>query len=175
MSWWQWRTDLSSNTETNLNLKVTIMHKIFGEKRNVEYTDRKGAYIIPISDGKIAIVSTQKGYFLLGGGIEQGESDESCIARECLEEIGYEVLIDKHVCSAETYGYRYSNHPNIEYFHPIQTYYIGKLLERKQLPTENDHYLEWVNYENLKGNLFVEMQNWALDECWKRKKMSSNM
>lgn len=36
------------------------------------------------------------------------------------------------------------------------------------MPTEDDHDLKWVNYENLKGNLFVEMQNWALDECWKK-------
>lgn len=40
-------------------------------------------------------------------------------------------------------------------------------MERKQWTTENDHSLEWINYENLEGNLFVEMQNWALDECWK--------
>jgi 8-oxo-dGTP diphosphatase len=145
------------------------MHKIFGEKKNVEYTDRRGAYLIPIKDGKIAVVSAQKGYFLLGGGIEQGESDEKCIIRECLEEIGWDVEIEKLICSAETYGYHYSNHPDIKYFHPIQNYYTGKLKGWKHSPIEDDHNLMWVNYENLQGNLFVEMQNWALDECWKNK------
>ncbi|ABX43491.1 NUDIX domain-containing protein [Lachnoclostridium phytofermentans] len=143
------------------------MHKIFGEKINVEYTDRKGAYLIPIKESKIGVVKTSKGYFLLGGGIEQGESDEMCIIRECMEEIGYEVVIKKRVCSAETYSNHYSSHPTIKYFHPIQTYYSGTLLEQKQLPIEKDHCLEWVDYEDLKGNLFVKMQNWALDECWK--------
>lgn len=143
------------------------MHKIFGEKRNVEYTDRKGAYLIPIKEGKVAVVKTSKGYFLLGGGIQQDESDEMCIIRECMEEIGYEVLVEKHLCSAETYGTHYNNHPTIEYFHPIQKYYRGKLLDQKQSPIEKDHCLEWINYEDLKCNLFVKMQNWAIDECWK--------
>ena len=45
------------------------MHKIFGQKEGAEYFDRQGAYIIPINDGKVAVVETPKGYFLLGGGI----------------------------------------------------------------------------------------------------------
>lgn len=30
------------------------------------------------------------------------------------------------------------------YFHPIQTYYIGELLEKVQVPTESDHKLMWL-------------------------------
>lgn len=138
------------------------MHKIFGEKQNVEYTDRKGAYIVPVQDDKVGVVKTLKGYFLLGGGIDDGETDEDCIIRECMEEIGYTVEIEKFVCSAETYG----NHPVIGYFHPIQLYYLGKLLEQKQVPIEADHNFEWITYDELKRNLFSEMQNWALEQCW---------
>lgn len=141
------------------------MHKIFGEKQNVEYTDRRGAYIVPVQDSKIGVVKTPKGYFLLGGGIDDGETDEDCIIRECMEEIGYKVKIEKFVCSAETYG----NHPVIGYFHPIQSYYLGKVLEQKQVPVEADHNFEWKTYDELKGNLFSEMQNWALEQCWNGK------
>lgn len=142
------------------------MHKIFGEKKNVEYEDRIGAYLIPFKENKVAVVKTSKGYFLLGGGIEEDESNEECIIRECLEESGYDVRIDKYICSAETYGNHYSNNPHIEYFHPIQYYYLGEIMEQKQLPLEEDHCLIWVRYEELRGKLFVEMQNWALDVCW---------
>lgn len=142
------------------------MHKVFGEKKNVKYEDRKGVYVVPIKEGKIAVVKTTKGYFLLGGGIEADELEEECIIRECLEECGYEVEVGECICSAETYGNHYSNNPYIEYFHPMQTYYLAELLKQKQLPTEKDHCLYGVPYEELRGNLFVEMQNWALDICW---------
>lgn len=145
------------------------MHKVFGEIHQVNYTDRKGAYIVPIKGNQIAVVETKKGYFLLGGGIEPGENHEMCIKRECLEEIGCDVKVGDFVCSAETYGYRYNNHPRIENFHPIQAYYLGEIIDKKQEATELDHKLRWISYEELKGKLFVEMQNWALEQCWNAK------
>lgn len=140
------------------------MTKVFGEKKNARYLTRKGAYIIPKKDGKIAVVKTPKGYFLIGGGIEFGESDEACIIRECLEEIGYEAVVGEYICSAETY----TEHPEIGYFHPVQNYYYGELTEKVLL---NQKYnLEWVDYKDIKGNLFAEMQNWALEQCINHKK-----
>lgn len=141
------------------------MHKVFGEKKNENYIDRKGAYFVAIDDDKIAVVKTPKGLFLLGGGLDKNESDKECIIRECAEEIGYKVQIDGFVCSAETY----QEHSEIGFFHPIQHYYVGKLCEQISIPTEQDHKLEWVAYEQLKGNLFVPMQNWALEQCWQNK------
>lgn len=138
------------------------MHRIFGTDEGVEYVHRKGAYLIPIKDENIGVIQTPKGFFLLGGGIENGETDKLCITRECMEEVGYSVSISKKVCSAEMY----EKHPMIGYFHPIQTYYLGELIEQKQPPAESDHKLVWLNYSNLKGKMFVEMQNWALEQCW---------
>ena len=31
-------------------------------------------------------------------------------------------------------------------------------------PTEKDHVLLWLNYDELKGKLFLDMQNWALEQ-----------
>lgn len=140
------------------------MHKIFGTKENVVYNDRRGAYIIPICDTKIAVVKTPKGYFLLGGGAQRDESDEQAIIRECIEEIGYTVDDLSFICSAETY----TKHSELGYFHPIQAYYTGSLLEKVQEPSESDHELLWVEYADLKGNMFVTMQNWAIDIAMKR-------
>lgn len=136
------------------------MHKIFGTNEGGEYVHRKGAYLIPVKDDRIGIVQTPKGYFLLGGGIDNGETDTLCIMRECMEEIGYSVLIKKKICSAESYV----KHPVIGYFHPIQTYYLGELVEQKQAPMESDHKLIWMDYDSIRGRMFLEMQNWALEQ-----------
>jgi 8-oxo-dGTP diphosphatase len=136
------------------------MHKIFGTKENVEYTDREGAYIIPVKENCIGVIKTPKGYFFLGGALENAESHFDCIYRECLEECGYTVSITEKLCSAESYML----HSSIGYFHPIQTYYIGNLISEISKPNEEDHTLVWINKNDLKGKMYSEMQNWALDK-----------
>ena len=137
------------------------MHKVFGIQEDVNYIDRVGAYLIPVKEGKVGVVRTTKGYFLLGGGVDSGESHEECIRRECLEEAGYNVSVGHKVCSAEMY-YQY---PTIGYFHPIQTYYVGELLEQVSIPVEDDHECAWMDYNELKGNMYLEMQSWAIEQC----------
>ncbi len=46
-----------------------------------------------------------------------------------------------------------------------QTYYIGELLEKVQEPIESDHEFMWIEYEHLKGKMFTEMQNWAIEHA----------
>ncbi len=137
------------------------MHKVFGLKENVEYLHREGAYLIPIEGNNVGVIKTSKGFFFLGGGIEPSEDHISCLERECLEEAGLSVSVKEKVCSAETY----TKLPEIGYFHPIQTYYIGQVIDKISVQTEEDHLFLWVEYEELKGNMFAEMQNWALEMC----------
>ena len=139
------------------------MHKVFGIKEDVKYLDREGAYIIPIKDGKIGVVKTPKGYFLLGGGIDKDESHEQAIRRECLEEAGYGVKIGELICSAELY----TNHPTLGYFHPIQVYYSGDLLEWIQAPIESDHEFLWIDLDEIRGKMFTKMQDWAIEQYLK--------
>ena len=136
------------------------MHRIFGIKENVEYFDREGAYLIPHCNKQIGVIKNSKGYFFLGGGLESGESHLECIERECIEEAGCSPYIEDKLCSAEAY----IKHPTIGYFHPIQTYYFGTLLDRKFAPEQEDHALCWIEYDQLKGKMFAEMQNWALEQ-----------
>ena len=136
------------------------MHRIFGTKEDVEYLDREGVYLIPCRNTQVGVVQTPKGYFFLGGGLENGESHLDCIERECIEEVGCFPCVESRLCSAEAY----IKHPTIGYFHPIQTYYFGTLLDRDSIPIEKNHVLCWIEYDQLKGKMFVEMQNWALEE-----------
>ena len=137
------------------------MHKVFGIKENAVYLDREGAYLIPVHNNEIAVIKTAKGFFLLGGGLDKNESHEECIKRECIEETGYTAVIKEKICSAETY----TTHPELGYFHPVQSYYVGELKEKVSEPIETDHILMWLRYEEIKGKMFAEMQNWALEQC----------
>lgn len=136
------------------------MNRVFGEKQDAVYYDRKGAYLIPSEGSRIAVVRTKRGYFLLGGGIENCETDIECIKRECLEEIGYTVVVQEYLCSAEAY----TKHSRLGHFHPMQHYYRGRLLRQVQEAVEPDHHLIWAEYSELKNRMFSEMQNWALDQ-----------
>ena len=57
------------------------IHKVFGIKENTNYIDRVGVYLVPMKEGKIGVVKTSKGYFLLGGGLDNGESHKN-VSRE---------------------------------------------------------------------------------------------
>lgn len=135
-----------------------LMHKIFGTKMQTNYIDREGAYLVAVRDNRIAMIKTAKGYFLPGGGKEKDETDEECIIRECLEETGCTAEIIYYLCTAEAY----MEHPDLGLFHPIQNYYFGNLSEQAQDKMETDHMLLWLEYEEIKGKMFVEMQEWAL-------------
>ena len=138
------------------------MHKIFGIKENRQYIDREGAHLIPIQNERVGVVQTPKGYFFLGGGLAAGENHVDCIARECMEEAGYLCAVNGRLCSAESYTYLSS----VGWFHPIQTYYVGNLLEKVAIAIETDHNFSWVEYGLLRGNMYLEMQNWALEQAW---------
>lgn len=138
-------------------------HRVFGIKENVNYIDRAGAYLIPFKEGKVGVVKTAKGYFLLGGGLDGEESHEECIRRECLEEIGYTVSVGNKICSAEMY----CEHPTIGYFHPKQTYYVGELMKQVNVAVEDDHEFVWVDYDEVADNMYLEMQSWALKQ-WEK-------
>ena len=138
------------------------MHKIFGIVNKAEYYTRKGAYIIPYKDGKIAVAKTPKGYFLLGGGLEPGEDEIESIKRECIEEVGCTAEITRFLCSAEAFDV----HPRQGFFHPVQSYYLGSISEQLYEPVEKDHTLVWMDYNELRGRMFSQMQNWAIQMCW---------
>jgi len=139
------------------------MHRIFGKKKAMPYFDRRGAYIVPFREEKIALVKTPRGYFLIGGGIEENETHAEAIVRECMEETGCRAEIGKYVCSAETYTF----YPKFGHYHPIQAYYLGEISDPVQSRQDEDHRLVWAEYADMRGKLCLEMQNWALEMCRK--------
>ncbi|WP_461614996.1 NUDIX hydrolase [Clostridium sp. Marseille-QA1073] len=141
-----------------------MREKTFGIRlENEKYKDRIGVYaIIFNSNGKAATVKTEKGYFLIGGGIKNEETHEKCLIRECLEETGYDIKIKEFICKSDRYHY---SDPLNCYFHPIGYFYLANLKSKVQEPIEIDHKLEWISIKELEEKMYLEHQIWAIEQA----------
>lgn len=125
----------------------------------IDYRDRKGAYAIIIEGNKTAVIKQLGKYFLLGGGIECGESDEECIKRECIEECGFDIEVGSYLGTRDNYSYS----PYLkEHLHSIGYFYFGTLKDKVAEPIELDHELVWLSVSDAMENLMLPQQRWAL-------------
>ena len=138
--------------------------KIFGEKlQNVEYIDRSGVYGVIINkEGKVAVLKTTTGYFLLpGGGIENNETHKECLERELVEELGCKIDIAKYIGKASMYHLAKNN----KYIVGIGYFYIVNLQCNTNYKIEEDKELLWIDpYECMKC-LPLEHQSWAVSKA----------
>ncbi|PKM70597.1 MAG: DNA mismatch repair protein MutT [Chloroflexi bacterium HGW-Chloroflexi-4] len=142
-----------------------LLEKSFGNKlNNIEYHDRVGGYcIIFDQNGRVAIIRTATGYFLLGGGLDNNETHEECITRECVEEAGLLVSVNHFVCKADKF--HWSDTLNY-YMHGIGFFYLADIVENLGNPKEKDHELVWLTKDEACKCLFLEHQSWALERAW---------
>jgi len=140
-----------------------MLEKTFGVRlENKQYRNREGVYaIIFNNDNKVATVKTLNGNFLIGGGIENEETHQECLKRECLEETGFNIDIKEFICKADTY--KYADLLNC-YFHPIGYFYFAELKDKVEEPKETDHQFEWISIEELKDKMYLEHQRWAINQ-----------
>lgn len=141
-----------------------MLEKTFGVKlKDKEYRDRIGAYaVIPDKNGNVCTVKACKGNFLIGGGIEEGESHLECIKRECLEETGFDIEVRDFICKGDIFFY--SDLLDC-YLHQIGHYYFAELKNKLQEPTEENHTLEWIRVNEVENKMFLENQIWAVNEA----------
>jgi len=145
-----------------------LLEKTFGYmKPNTVYTERIGAYGVGFDqDGRIPVVMThlhsgQEGYFLLGGGLDNGEGHADCIIRECLEEAGLSVTPKHFVCKGDYYHFAEHMATN---FHGIGYFYYMDINEVVKEPSEPDHYLVWLTMDEIRDKLFLPHQVWAVEQ-----------
>lgn len=148
-----------------------MLEKTFGyQKPGVAYKERIGAYGVGFDkDHRIPVAMThlpngEKGYFLLGGGIEGSETHSECIRRECLEETGLNVTPKALVCKGDYYHFIEQTKTD---FHGIGYFYFMELHEVVAVPTEPDHFLVWLTIEEARDQLFLPHQIWAVEEIYK--------
>ena len=143
------------------------MVKVFGEKiESLNYQIRIGVYAIIFNSkgDKVLTVQNSRGdYFLPGGGIENNENYQECLEREMLEETGYEVSLGSFIGNAKNYFLSTKNEPlfNDGYFH------LAKLLDKRQNPIEDDHFIKWVDLHRVQKLLVHEHHYWAVNQSLK--------
>ena len=128
------------------------------------YKERIAVYGVFLSDDKekLAIVRNERGqFFLPGGGIEGDETFVQCLKREVVEETGFSMEILQFIGQAQHYFYSDNDQ---EYYLNIGHFYLCQLGNQICLPTESDHFLEWVTPIQAKQNLVLVHQVWALQQ-----------
>lgn len=131
----------------------------------MNYKLRKGAYAVLFRDSskcELGLIQSNDHYFLLGGGIEEGESPEECLRREALEEIGYAIIqINQYIGEAEQFFISRKDAPLLS----DGFFYTACFLRKVQQPIENDHFLKWIDARAYKSMLFHEHQAWAVGQA----------
>ena len=138
---------------------VRIGKKIEGEK----YTKRPGAYAIieRKEDNKIAIATVPEGdWFLLGGGIENKETEIEALKRELIEESGYSIKNIKYFDKVTSWA----DGEEKGLLDVTATVYTAEFDKKIAKPIEEDHQVVWVNPEEYKDRLFHEYQRYVLEE-----------
>ncbi|ALS00731.1 NUDIX hydrolase [Enterococcus silesiacus] len=120
----------------------------FGEKsETLVYKKRLGAYIIVSRNNETEIVLIQApngAYFLPGGEIESGETKETAIHREMLEELGIEVTIGEYLGQADEYFH--SRHRMTDYYNPGY-FFVAIKWQQVCAPLEKTNRICWVSVE----------------------------
>lgn len=119
---------------------------IFGTPKladDFEYTFKRVAVkaIIFDQENNVALVGTK--YLLLpGGGVEEGETLEEAVVRECMEEVGCNVVIEGKVGITEEYRARDARYQ-------VTHCFVARVVGEKGEPTteqedEQDMQIEWM-------------------------------
>ncbi len=139
------------------------MEEVFGNKiANCHYRYRKGVYAVTLLENKVMTVINSHGhYFLPGGGVEVGESNLNCLAREVLEETGYTLEKAKFIGNASNYFTSLKN--NI--IHNDGYFYLTSIGERVQNPTETEYSMEWVDVKKSQSLLIHAHHVWAVKKA----------
>lgn len=142
------------------------------KEEDKEYYKRPGSYVIieREEDNKIAVVTNGIGYFFLGGGLEENETNEEALRRELIEESGYTLKDVKYFDIVTTYIYNEKK----GYMDIDATIYIAKFDKKVSEPIEKDHKIIWVNPLEYKDKLYREYQRYILNKYVSKKKLVIN-
>lgn len=113
----------------------------FGTRKPGEmYRRRRSVYGIAFRDGRVLVVETDKGLYLPGGGIDDGETPAESLRREFVEETGYAVRVVRELCRANQYVWAPDKRKG---FHKLGAFYLVEVTAHLGDPTEPDHAPAW--------------------------------
>lgn len=140
------------------------MKRIGKKIDGIQYTKREGAYAIikRKQDDKIAI-ATDGEYFLLGGGLEEGETEIQALERELKEESGYSIKNIQYFDKITSWAYG-GDRGSLDI---TATVYIAEFDKVIAKPIEENYEILWINPKEYKDKLYHEYQRYIIDEYMK--------
>lgn len=129
--------------------------------KGLEPTDRPGAYGVAVSDGKVLVVRWRGELYLPGGGIEEGETPESALRREVLEETGCEVLSLVPLGSARQLTMDRSHE---RYFNKLCAFFRITVAEATQAPIDAEHVPLWIPAFEAAHAVYEQASGWAISK-----------
>ncbi|WP_424927036.1 NUDIX hydrolase [Amaricoccus tamworthensis] len=127
---------------------ITPMRR-FGEPvvPGMNYIDRPGAYAV-IRDGRDVLITRQADptpdFQLPGGGIDPGESPLPALHRECLEETGWKIQVERKLGAFQRYAWL----PDYKFWaRKVCHIYLARPVRRMGEPTEPGHSALWMSVD----------------------------
>ena len=138
-----------------------------------DYVLRPGGYGVVLGvEGRIAVVATSRGAFLLGGGLEGSEMPRQALVREAREECGCTLKIGARIGVADEMLFAKREKT---YFRKRSTFFAATVLVHDAaLATEPDHALVWLPVGEALRRLVHESHRWAVRRCVRRSKKAPN-
>lgn len=122
---------------------------------------RPGVYGVCVKNKKLLIVKSRLGGFIVGGGIEASESDQECLKRETLEEIGYDIDVKEWL--EDVIEYIYVPERDKSYVKTMRFYKID-LLDYTTEAIEKDHFVAWIEKSEIDNSMYLDGQAYILDK-----------
>jgi len=142
-----------------------IYKPTFGFKETtVHYVLRPSCYAVIFNEtfSKVAIIKNRNRFFLPGGGMEGTETQEACLHRELLEELGWNIEIDHYIGNAARYFYAEKEDT---YYLNDGFFYIAKMVNKQTETCEEDHVLQWMPPLLAMEYLIHDHQKWAVEQA----------
>jgi 8-oxo-dGTP pyrophosphatase MutT (NUDIX family) len=132
---------------------------IFGApERNVQYCERRAAYLVVIRDAKVAMVGSGQKYFLPGGGSMPDENPQETVVREVREELALGVRLLRSLGEATQYFYSVDDD---RHYQMQAVFFAGEFTDAVDGGT-GEHQLDWLSVREMDRSCFHECHAWAV-------------
>ena len=136
---------------------------IFGSAEpNGQYTERRAAYVVIITNGdKVATVEFRQRHFLPGGGSGPGEAPEDTVVREVREELARSVQLFCRIGEATQYFYSAADD---QHYKLLATFFTGEFTDEACDGT-GEHELHWLPIAEAEHACFHACHAWAIRQA----------
>ncbi len=139
-----------------------IERLIFGAPDpNVQYSERRAAYVVVIRNAKVAMVNSGQKHFLPGGGSMPGEAPEMTVVREVYEELGRGVRLVRSLGEATQYFY---SHDDDRHYEMLATFFAGEFTD-DAYDGSSEHQLDWLPVAEVDRACFHKCHAWAVGQA----------